>query len=94
MHTIWVREHNRVESALHKINPHWSGERLFQEARRIVIAEIQHIVFNEHLPILLGPRIIKEYGLDLQDYGYYKGWYLSFVVIISMRTILRDYRLF
>lgn len=73
MHTIWVREHNRVEGILHSLNPHWNGERLFQEARRIVVAQVQHIIYNEHLPLILGPHIIKEYGLDLQDYGYYTG---------------------
>ena len=35
-------------------SPKMSGEDLFQHARRLVIAEMQNIVFSEFLPITLG----------------------------------------
>lgn len=54
MHTLWAREHNRVAEELSELNPHWDDETVFQEARRIVIAEMQHITYSQWLPNLLG----------------------------------------
>ncbi|XP_048512469.1 peroxidase-like isoform X2 [Athalia rosae] len=54
MHTIWHREHNQIAAQLANLNPLWNDEILYQEARRIVIAEIQHITYNEWLTVILG----------------------------------------
>ena len=65
MHTLFYREHNRVVDVLTDLNPHWNGERLYQEARKIVIAEWQHMVFSEYLPKILGEDYFTEYrGYD------------------------------
>lgn len=69
MHTIWVREHNRIALALHVLNPKWDDERLFQEARKIVIAEIQHITYNEWLEVLFSKELRINANVALEGNG-------------------------
>ncbi|KAK3733354.1 hypothetical protein QZH41_013682 [Actinostola sp. cb2023] len=54
LHTLFVREHNRLCDEYMKTNPKASDEEVFQYARRIVIAELQAITYREYLPALLG----------------------------------------
>ncbi len=61
MHTLWVREHNLVADKLAQENPRWNDEKLFQEARKTVVAEMQAITANEFLPNLLGGKGLSEY---------------------------------
>ncbi|KAL7632516.1 UNVERIFIED_CONTAM: hypothetical protein RMT77_017179 [Armadillidium vulgare] len=63
MHTIWFRQHNRLAKELGRLNPHWSDETIFQETRRIVVAQIQHIAYNEWLPIVIGTSTAEAYNL-------------------------------
>jgi peroxidase len=65
MQTIFVREHNRIARELARANPTWQDELLFHEARRVVIAQIQHITYNEYLPELLGSETIKLFQLGV-----------------------------
>ncbi len=65
MHTLFVREHNRIAKELAQQDPSLSDEELYQYARAMVTAEIQAITFNEFLPALLGADAIPEYqGYD------------------------------
>ncbi|ROT69526.1 hypothetical protein C7M84_012293 [Penaeus vannamei] len=74
MHTIWLREHNRLVTELADVNPHWNDDRLFFEARKIVGAQMQKITYGEWLPTVLGPAVMKVFRLPLQRLGYYRGY--------------------
>jgi hypothetical protein len=67
-----MREHNRVAKQLALVQPTWRGddEKLFQEARRIVVAMIQHITYSEFLPEVLGNSVMRKYGLKPKVNGY------------------------
>ncbi|KOX80149.1 Peroxidasin like protein [Melipona quadrifasciata] len=56
MHLLWARQHNRVAEQLAKINPSWDDETLYEESRRIVGAQLQHITYQEFIPIILGEQ--------------------------------------
>jgi len=75
LQTIWLREHNRLARRLAKENPTWRGddETLYQEARRIVVAEIQHITYSEYLPEILGNAAMRKYDLRTRSNGYFNG---------------------
>ncbi|KAF7236992.1 Myeloperoxidase [Varanus komodoensis] len=60
LHTLFVREHNRLATELKALNPHWDGEKLYQEARKVVGAIIEGITFGDYLPLLLGTEFSKQ----------------------------------
>ncbi|XP_060876033.1 peroxidase-like [Metopolophium dirhodum] len=67
VYTLWVREHNRIALKLYKEKRFLTDEELFQEAKKIVTACIQHITYNEWLPALLGINYTMENGLGLKQ---------------------------
>ncbi|XP_049853246.1 chorion peroxidase-like isoform X2 [Schistocerca gregaria] len=77
MHTLWLRAHNNLATKLIGINPHWDDERIYQEARKIIGAMMQHITYREFLPIVLGQDVIKLFELNLTQKGYYKGYHIK-----------------
>ena len=73
-HTLFVRNHNILAKELAAVNPHWNDETLFQETKHINSAVIQHITYNEFLPMVLGKEVMQRHGLILQKEGYYNGY--------------------
>ncbi|GBP47645.1 Peroxidase mlt-7 [Eumeta japonica] len=63
LQVLWWREHNRLALMLCILNPHWSEDRVFEEARRITIAQYQHITYNEYLPLILSKKYVEEMKL-------------------------------
>ncbi len=55
MHTLFVREHNRLCDELAAEHPDWNDEQLYQYARKINSGIVQNIVFNEWLSELRMP---------------------------------------
>ncbi|XP_064163926.1 eosinophil peroxidase-like [Anguilla rostrata] len=55
LHTLFLREHNRLARALRQLNPHWSSETLYQEARKIMGGYHQVLVFRDYLRHIVGP---------------------------------------
>lgn len=70
IHLLFAREHNRIAETLHVLNPAWSDDIIFEEARRIVIAEIQHITYNEWLPLVIGKEAMSRFSLWSPPHGY------------------------
>ncbi|KAL1122387.1 hypothetical protein AAG570_003792 [Ranatra chinensis] len=70
LHTLTIREHNRIATQLANLNPHWDDETLYQETRHIMAALVQHITYNEFLPQLLGNKFLTEFDLKLKKSGY------------------------
>ncbi len=65
MHTVWVREHNRLAEEIAADNPGLDDEAIYQQARALVRAELQVITYQEFLPALLGHGAVQAYqGYD------------------------------
>ena len=61
LQTLFVRNHNLIASELQKAHPDLSDEQLYQEARKINIAEYQSIIYNEWIPAVLGANALPAY---------------------------------
>jgi peroxidase len=65
IHTIWAMEHNRQAESIKQMFPAWTADDVFDAAKIKVEALMQHVVFDEWLPVLLGRENIPGYqGYD------------------------------
>jgi len=71
MHVLFLREHNRLANLLQKELNTENDELLYQSARKLVIIQMQNIVYKEFLPTLLGRRFMEKYKLDLNGDSQY-----------------------
>ncbi|MCB0514662.1 MAG: peroxidase family protein [Bacteroidetes bacterium] len=62
MHTLFMREHNRLCDEIKSQHPNWNDEQIYQRARKMVGAMIQVITFEEFLPTL---------GVEIKPYEAY-----------------------
>ena len=67
LHTLFVREHNRWARKIKEQKSHWNDEQIYQHARVLVEATLQHITYHEFLPAILGRGTLRKYqGFDPQ----------------------------
>jgi hypothetical protein len=60
VHTLFVREHNRLADRIRGLYPTLTDEQIYQLARRIVGAEMQIITYEEYLPAIFGYDLAPE----------------------------------
>lgn len=68
LHTLWLREHNRVAQELRALNAHWSSDTVYQETRKIIGAMHQIITMRDYIPKIVGPRSFEHHM------GPYRGY--------------------
>uniref|UniRef100_A0A671FLI2 Thyroid peroxidase n=1 Tax=Rhinolophus ferrumequinum TaxID=59479 RepID=A0A671FLI2_RHIFE len=59
LHTLWLREHNRLASSLKALNPHWSADTTYQEARKGLACSPFSV---------LGPEAVRQHVGPYQGY--------------------------
>jgi peroxidase len=57
---LFMREHNFWVGKLKAQHPSWTGDQLYNMAKAITTAEYQNLIYEEYLPLLIGP-VLGEY---------------------------------
>lgn len=75
LHNLFLLEHNRIARSILKamrgkldhLNEKDRDELLFQESRRILIAQLQAIVYKEFLPSIISPDQLERHGVHFME---------------------------
>ncbi|KAF2883104.1 hypothetical protein ILUMI_23076 [Ignelater luminosus] len=82
-----LREHNRLAEKLQILHPLWNDEKVYQETRAIVIAQIQHITYSKWLVHYIGRENMRKFELFSKAYGYTRYYDdINFMTINSFTT--------
>ncbi|MGB1249932.1 MAG: peroxidase family protein [Candidatus Promineifilaceae bacterium] len=63
LHTLFMREHNRLVTMLRAEHPYWTEDELYETVRLLLGAELQQITYEEWLPLLLGLDALDTYTI-------------------------------
>lgn len=63
LQTLLLRRHNQHAQALHALNPHWNDEQLYLEARRLLVAESNHITYSQYMEAIFSDDLLDYFKL-------------------------------
>ncbi|EFA85041.1 peroxinectin [Heterostelium album PN500] len=64
IHTIFLREHNRLAKKFSGLNSSMTDEEIYQKTRSCIIEQVQALTYNEYLPMILGHKMPDYKGYD------------------------------
>jgi hypothetical protein len=59
--TVFMRNHNLLANELHYFYPSWTDEQLYQEARKINIAQTENVTYGQFLSAIFGTNPLPAY---------------------------------
>ncbi|CAI5451437.1 unnamed protein product [Caenorhabditis angaria] len=74
IHTIFIKQHNRLAQMIRQARNTLRDEQIFQIARKIMIAQWQHFVYSEYLPNILPMAVRRKFDIVPLARGNYRGY--------------------
>ncbi|XP_017767878.1 PREDICTED: dual oxidase-like [Nicrophorus vespilloides] len=95
---LWFRWHNYLAKSIRGLHRDWPSEKVFNEARKWVIATQQHIIMDEWLPSWIDPSHIPAYrsydaSIDPQIDQFFQAAAFRFGhTLVTPGVYIRDYQ--